>query len=391
MAANVDADLSVKRFRFEQDDKGRRLIFPQGITRDISGRAGTMNFGAAEAMLDGLEGRLNTIRWTADSASFGGAWLKDDAGRIEMSCERIEMSRGAMLTRADAGVEIVAPHVSLQEVKITVKGPFERSHPAPTPAQPAAPKALRQESLRFLDSLSGKLDFTVKVKLDLPVIGERTLDQSLKIPVNEGSLNYSKLEDSLDWLEGRFLDFKHEGPKLSLTWKVPIVGREREIIAWELDPVAQNLASLGSVPVRSLADFRTRTSSKPAEPSKNKVVQSLALEAIDIALSLIAPRSFEVGGGLIMFGGDDSPGMVDLKVKGAINDKQPGSLKGEIGSIDTTIKDVRMGTATLTSDRLHFDDLDELHVVFDGFRPTCVTMVVHRVTATNLNLILGKR
>ncbi len=384
MAANVDADLSVKRFRFEQDDKGRRLIFPQGITRDISGRAGTMNFGAAEAMLDGLEGRLNTIRWTADSASFGGAWLKDDAGRIEMS-------RGAMLTRADAGVEIVAPHVSLQEVKITVKGPFERSHPAPTPAQPAAPKALRQESLRFLDSLSGKLDFTVKVKLDLPVIGERTLDQSLKIPVNEGSLNYSKLEDSLDWLEGRFLDFKHEGPKLSLTWKVPIVGREREIIAWELDPVAQNLASLGSVPVRSLADFRTRTSSKPAEPSKNKVVQSLALEAIDIALSLIAPRSFEVGGGLIMFGGDDSPGMVDLKVKGAINDKQPGSLKGEIGSIDTTIKDVRMGTATLTSDRLHFDDLDELHVVFDGFRPTCVTMVVHRVTATNLNLILGKR
>jgi hypothetical protein len=48
-----------------------------------------------------------------------------------------------------------------------------------------------------------------------------------------------------------------------------------------------------------------------------------------------------------------------------------------------------MGPAVLTADRLHFDGLDELEVVFEGFRPSCVTMMAHRVTATNLLLKIG--
>jgi hypothetical protein len=92
-----------------------------------------------------------------------------------------------------------------------------------------------------------------------------------------------------------------------------------------------------------------------------------------------------------MFGGDDQPGMVDLKVTGSINDHGPGGLKGAIGSVDTTIKDVQLGPAKLTADRLHFDGLDELEVVFDGFRPASLMVIVHRVTATNLSLqIAGK-
>jgi len=83
--------------------------------------------------------------------------------------------------------------------------------------------------------------------------------------------------------------------------------------------------------------------------------------------------------------------MVDLKVSGAINDKRPGTLRGTIGSIDTTIKDVHLGPALITADRMHFDGLDELEVIFDGFRPTCVTVIVHRVTATNLSLKLAGR
>jgi hypothetical protein len=83
--------------------------------------------------------------------------------------------------------------------------------------------------------------------------------------------------------------------------------------------------------------------------------------------------------------------MVDMKVTGAINDKKPGKLRGTIGSIDTTIKDVAMGPALLTADRLHFDGLDELEVTFDGFKPVCVTVVAHRVTATNLALKLAPK
>ena len=92
-----------------------------------------------------------------------------------------------------------------------------------------------------------------------------------------------------------------------------------------------------------------------------------------------------------MFGGDDQPGMVDLKVTGSIHDRSPGELKGAIGSIDTTIKDVQLGPVKMTADRLHFDGLDELEVEFDGFRPVRATVVVHRVTATNSALQISAR
>jgi hypothetical protein len=120
------------------------------------------------------------------------------------------------------------------------------------------------------------------------------------------------------------------------------------------------------------------------------VLQAFSLDAIDIALSLLAPRNFEVGGGLIMFGGDDQPGLVDLKVTGAIHDRGDGALRGAIGSIDTTVKDLRIGPLSLTADRLHCDGLDHLEVAFDGFRPKAITVVIHRVTATNLSIKIGR-
>jgi len=143
--------------------------------------------------------------------------------------------------------------------------------------------------------------------------------------------------------------------------------------------------------VRSLSDPRLGSGSKPDANKKSdrKILQAFAVEGIDIALSLLAPRSLEVGNGVIAFGGDDQPGVVDLKVSGAIKNKGAGALKGAIGSVDTTIKDLRVGPLEITADRLHFDGLDQLEVTFDGFRPMAITMVVHRVTATNLALKIG--
>ncbi len=390
MAQKVETDITVQRFGFFSDEAGRRLRFPRAETHQIEGWAGTVGYGARDCVLDDLEGRLDTLRWTADAASIGAAWLRDQAGRIDISVDRIEMPRGLRLVRADRGVEIVAPYVSLSDMKLTVRGPFGMAGEAPAKQPPPGPPApaLRQEKLRFLDSLSGRIHVTVKVVLDLPVIGDRTLDQELDVPIQEGSLDYRALEDSLNWLEGAFLDIKHDGDKLSLVWKVPIFGPSHELITWTLDRDAQTLASFGRVPVRSLADF-VIGSVRPDK--KRQTLQSLSLDAVDIALSLLAPRSVEAGGGVIMFGGDDQPGMVDLKVTGSINDRGPGGLKGAIGSVDTTIKDVQLGPAKLTADRLHFDGLDQLEVVFDGFRPASLMVIVHRVTATNLSLqIAGK-
>jgi hypothetical protein len=391
MGQRVETDITVQRFAFVDDDAGSRLQFPRAETHDIAGGSEGVAYGAKDCVLDQLEGRLDTLRWTAEAASLGGAWLRDSAGRFEIAVDRLEMPRGLRLVRADRGVEIVAPYVSLSEMKLTVRGPFGRTPGPDDPPAPPAPPAdpgLRQSRLRFLDSLSGRIYFTVKVVLDLPVLGHRSLDQDLRIPVQEGSLDYRALEDSLNWLEGAFLDIKHDGDRLALVWKVPIVGSTRDLVTWALDDEAAALAAFGRVPVRSLTDF---TIASRGDERKRKVLQSLSVNAIDVALSLLAPHSVELGGGVIMFGGDDQPGMVDLKVTGSLHDRGTGALKGAIGSIDTTIKDVQLGPVKMTADRLHFDGLDELEVEFDGFRPVRATVVVHRVTATNSALQISDR
>jgi hypothetical protein len=54
-----------------------------------------------------------------------------------------------------------------------------------------------------------------------------------------------------------------------------------------------------------------------------------------------------------------------------------------------TLKDVRAGGLSATADRLHLGPIDRVELVFDGFRPTSLTASLHRVTATNLALVLG--
>jgi len=372
------------------------LLFPRAQTHKIEGRSGATTYGAADCHFEGLEGRLDTLRWVAESASVGSAWLRNDAGTFDVQVERTELPHGVRIVRAaDHKIELLAPNVTFSELRMTIKGPFGRGKNLPPPgAEPPKGPVERQDKLRFLDSLSGRIYTTLKVQLDLPVLGVRTLDQQLRIPIQEGSLDYRALEDSLDWLEGTFLDLKFEDQRLKVQWKVPIFGAARDLITWALDSDAATLASFGRVPVRSLADFRLPRDNKPPTESeigrRRGVLKAFTLDKIEVALSLLAPRHLDVGGGTIMFGGEDQPGMVDLKVSGAIRDHGAGALKGAIGSVDTTIKDLKIGSTVLSADRLHFDGVDQLEVTFDGFRPMSVTVVVHRVTATNLSIKIGE-
>ena len=109
--ANVNADLDVQRFGYAGDGQGRRLLFPSAQTHVIEGRAGQTTYGAADCSFEGLEGRLDTLRWQAESASVGSAWLRDDAGRFDVNVQRAELPHGIRLVRAaDANIELLAPH-----------------------------------------------------------------------------------------------------------------------------------------------------------------------------------------------------------------------------------------------------------------------------------------
>ena len=399
VSQRVEADLGVQRFAFTSQDDQRRLDFPHASATSLAGTLGTFSYSAEDVTFEALSGRLDTLRWQAEATSVGTLTMRDESGTFALTASRVEFPSGLTLVRGTAGVEVLAPHVSFSE--LTLKANLRQARqPSSGQAAPGAASTiglsampvLRQGSLRFLDAVSGMLNLTVKVQLDLPVLGKRTLDQDLSVPLVDGRLDFRALDKSLDWLEGTFVDIDVDDGRLAVSWGVPLVAPNRDIISWALDDEAQTMASFGRVPLRALADFRIGTGkpSKPAKPGKRPgVLQAFALENIDVAIALTAPRSLEAFGGLILFGGDDAPGIVDLKVTGSLRDPGASAITGTIGVIDTTFKDVRLGPVVLSADRLHLGGVDSIEVEFEGFVPTSLAMTIHRVTASNLSLKIG--
>lgn len=395
----LEADLRVGAFGMLIDGTTRRLDFPRGEMDGLRGTAGSLTYGARELVMDRLHTRLDRTHWAAEACSAGDVFLKTIDGSLAMEIDRVEMSRGVQITRAaEGGIELIAPHVSLQDVKLTIPS-FEnlRGAKAATVAAEALRKAaevpLRQDKLRFLDSLAGEISVRIKVVLDLPVLGTRTLDQALKIPIKDGSLDFRALDRSLDWLEGTFVDLGIKDGRLVLSWGVPIFVKNREIISWQLDDDARTLATFDRVPLRSLSDFRIPGNNRPATegaPAKKSALRKLTVEDLKVSLSMAAPRSVEIGLGAILFGGDDAPGIVGLEVGGTlVHPPGPGTIQGALGVVDVTAKDLGIGPANATVDRLHLGGVESVSLSFDGFRPTGLTATIHRITATNLSLRLG--
>jgi hypothetical protein len=390
------AHLEVGAFGLTLDGATRRLDFPRGELDDLRGTAGTLTYGAREVVLDKLHTRLDRTHWQAEAGSAGDMFLRTTDGSLQLQIARMEMPRGLAITRAaEGGVEILVPHATLHDVLLGIPDVQKLRHtPAAEKASEVIAEAvdvpLRQEKLRWLDSLAGEISVVVKVVLDLPVVGRRTLDQRLHIPIKDGSLDYRALDDSLDWLEGQFVDLLVRDNRLFLTWRVPLVGSRREIMSWELDEAAKALASFDRVPLRSLADFRLPAGAERTDAAPRKgPVRSLTLSDLKVKLSMAAPHHVEVGDGAIQFGGDDEPGMVGLELAGSlVHPPGPGGLTGSIGLVDVTAKDVAAGPATFTIGRLHLGAIETFEVSFDGFSPVGLTAKVHRITATNLSLRL---
>ena len=397
----AQGDVHVDGLGFVYEGGTARLEFPHAHLDDLRGEAGGLRYGSTDVTVEKLVGRLAGVDWSMTSASAGKFWLRDQAERFEMTIDRIELPHGLRIARAaGGGVELVAPHASLADVKLAIpdldalRPPPGSAPPSPPPVEPA-PTGLRQERLQFLDAVNGALAFRLAVVLDLPVVGKRTLDQTVKVTIENGAFDYRQLVSGLNWLEGAFLDLGLDGDRFRVGWSVPLVGQTKEIISWALDPQAYALAAFGRIPLRSLADFRMGApgngGGRRAETGgKSQRLRSLTLGDLDLHLSMVAPRNLDVGGGTIRFGGDDQPGIVDLRVAGAmVHPPAPGALKAEAGALDMTVKDLKLGGMVVTADRMTVGPVDTLMVAFDGFRPRSLAAVLHRVTATNLSLTLG--
>jgi hypothetical protein len=394
----VGADIHVAGFGLVLDGPMQRLEFPRAQIDGLKGSSKGVQYAVHEVVLDKMITHLDRMHWAAGAGSAGRVTLTTP--ELALAIERVELPRGiAISSSAEGGIEIRAPQAIFHDVTIALPmlgalGGTRAAEAATTALQKAADVPLRQEKLRWLDSLQGEISTTVKVVLDLPVLGTRTLDQDLKIPIKDGNLDYRALDDSLDWLEGSFLDLGVKNDRFVLSWRVPVFGRPREIVSFQLDLEGRTTAVFDRVPLRAFADYRLPDSGEP-KPKKDKakgreLVRSLTLSDIKLDLSMTAPRSVEIGEGILQLGGDDEPGIVGLALGGSlVHPPGPGQLTGRVGLLDITAKDLALGPVGLTVDRLHVGAIDPIELRFEGFTPAGLTAHIHRVSATNLALRLS--
>lgn len=386
----VQGNIRVDGFGVTLGAETRRLDFPRAEIDAMRGDLGQIEYRAREVSFEQLRASLKGVRWSTESASAGDVAFRDKQGRFEIKISRFELPHGMVLAGAARGVELVAAHASMADVRLKVPdlSAFHLETPAAAPSP--EPPTLRQSKLGFLDEVNGELAFRLKVVLDLPVIGTRTLDQQVKVAIKDGAFDYRSLDDGLSWLEGQFVDVGIEDGRFLVGWSVPLMAT-KEIISWALDPAALMLGVFNRVPLRSLADFRLPGGKKKdGGKDSRRTLRSLAISDISVKLSMAAPRRLDVGGGAILFGGEDAPGIVDLQLTGGLaHPPKPGALTAGIGVLDMTVKDLHFGGLCATVDRLHIGPIDRIEVSFDGFRPTALTAALHRVTATNLAVVLG--
>ena len=398
MSHRTEANIRVDGFAIATGEGPTRLELPKAELAELRGSAGGLEYVATGLTFEGLQGRFDPMYWSAEGLTANGLVVHDRDATFELRIGRIEMTQPVMTRAAGGGVELMCPQATLSDVKLILPdlsrlmGPRPASEAPPPPAP--GPTGLLQERLRFLDAVTGALSFRVKVVLDLPVIGKRTLDQPVRVDITDGTFDYRALDDNLNWLEGAFLDLGVGDGRFKVGWSVPLFS-SNEIISWILAPDAQAQAAHNRIPLRVLGDVRIGgpTESGSGEASKGggkKRLRSMTIADIDIGLSMVAPRSLEVGGGAILFGGEDAAGIVDLQIRGdLIHPPAPGGIHGRIGALDLTLKDVPTGGVVTTVDRLHLDEIEEVTVAFDGFTPTALGVTLRRVTATNLALVFG--
>ena len=357
-------------------------------------------YGAAECSFEKLEGQLGV-------AALGGRVRIDRRRVAEVRLPvatasppiAIEMPHGLRLVRAAdiaAGgrMELVSPHVSFSELRVDIQGPFGRSTPRDARAgraeiadAPAGEAALpRQPDRPDLPHDQGPARSAGARRAHARSAAARS------DPGRQPRLPRARRQPRL--ARGRVP--RHQARRAICSrsrWKVPIFGSSHDLITWQLDKDAVGARRVrsraGALAHRLPIDRRSRPAQEGVEEDGG-VLRSLKVDGIDIALSLIAPRNLEVGQGLdrVRRRRHARHG----RLQGLRRDRQPRRRAGcAVRSAASTRRSriCKLGPAEITCDRLHFDGLDQLEVTFDGFRPTKISMVIHRVTATNLAIKLG--
>jgi hypothetical protein len=389
----TEADALTLKLAVHGDDIGT-LTAEQALFRDFELRTGELVMRAPELRVQ----RLN-VDW-------GGERFKLEAATAEGETLTVSV-QGSVITANEVALATFKLHgddYTLGEGRFGTLG-IDATLPTES-AQPSAPSLLPKSKVSLfdyavLDGLSGHLNVDVHLDIALPIIQHRRATHELRIPIEQGAIDYRKLESNLAALEDSLIDFSVRDGALVLEVGLPLIrtrGRGKPILRWDLSPADLELAEARRVRLAVLPNVRSATASEAApkeapkgdrnEEDKESSVRlrHLALENLDAVLTLAPGRSDAAALRELSFD--------DLQLTGAVHHDpedtpREGTVRGSMRSLHARLERVPVGPSALRAE-LDLASLAELSVNLLDLKPQKVHAKLERLTLKAVALTPGR-
>lgn len=351
----------------------------EGVRLEVRGDEGSL---AAERVV--LEGFALTIgalalttprvTGTAVHIAWGKAFRLN--ARALLAAELEVAQPGLAVRAANVAVTDLAVHDGVSIDRTTVER-AEVDFAIGSSTSDEAPGAPFVFDWGLLDFLSGRADVDVHVDIAVPVIGRRKATHRLRVPIENGIIDYRELERNLANLENALLDFavRDEGLVLERVNPLfPMRGHGKPIVVWPLGPEDRALAERDHVRLALLSSYEmagppSSTSDGPSAISLKK------LDLLGLAADLsLAPVEIPLQGSL-------RPRHVErLELRGELHDHGPGSLAADVSGLALSVRDL----GGLSIDLASAVSIRPVSVAFADLRPTEVRLVVEKLALDTL-------
>ncbi len=387
LASEVDA-LTLK-LAVHGDDVGY-LTAEQALFRDFEMRTSSLTMNMPE-----LRVRKLNVDW-------GGERFKLQAETAEGETLMVSI-QGSTVTANDVAIKAFTLHGDDYLIgearfgKLLLDGKLVSSGEASSEGTAAVESKSKAPMFDYgvLDGLSGHLNVDVHVDIALPIIQHRRATHHLRIPIQDGSIDYRKLEHNLAPLEDSLVDFSVRDGALMLEVGIPLIrtrGHGKPILRWDLSAADLELAEDRRVRLAVLPNVRSATMSEaPKEPPKEKDndkessvrLLSLSAENLDAALQLEPERSNNAALRQLSFD--------ELQLSGGIHHDPEGSpragtVRGSIKNLHTLLRGLPVGASALRGE-LSLGAMNELAVHFSDLKPQRVFAQLERLTLKDVALV----
>jgi hypothetical protein len=339
---------------------------------------------AEQALFKDLELRTGDVVVTVPelrvrklNVDWGGERFKLEASTLEG--EQLSVTReGSVISANDVALAMfgmVGDEIKLGKARFG-KLSLEASVPKPssTGSTPSTKPSAPIFDYAMLDGLSGHLNVDVHVDIALPIIQHRRATHELRIPIDDGSIDYRKLESNLAPLEDSLIDFSVRDGGLVLELGLPLIrtrGRGKPILRWDLSPQDLELAEERRVRLAVLPSVRAANaaSEPPRDREEDKEssvkLRSLSLENLEAVLNLAREPSRNAALRTLSFDSLQLSGGVHHDAEG---EPREGTIRGCVQNVHASVEGVPVGSSALQGE-LSLGALRELAVRFVDLKP----------------------